>query len=118
MKIHHRPDPELPDTVVVSPEGRLDALGSGEFWNQVEPVFGDGTSVLLDLSQVAFMSSAGVGTLIRVVTRVQQLSGKLVAYGASSRVKAVLQVVSLEPVLNLCADENAARERLRELQSG
>jgi len=116
MRITCETDSELGSVLHCHPVGRLDALGATQFWDfMVDRLGGKSSSVLLDMTKVDFLSSAGVGILIRLLTRVQQEKGALALYGCSQRVCAVLQVVNVEAILNQRPDEASARRRLQEL---
>ena len=116
MRVVWEADSELSRAGIIAPTGRLDAHGASQFWEQVEGrITEERPFALLDLSGVEFLSSAGVGMLIRLLTRVQQMGGSLATFGANPRLAAILKVVSLEPVLNVRDDVDAARTRLGEL---
>jgi anti-anti-sigma factor len=116
MRITCETDSQLGSVLHCHPVGRLDALGATQFWDFIAGrVGGKTTSVLLDMGNVEFLSSAGVGILIRLLTRVQQEKGALAMYGCTQRVCAVLQVVNVEAILNQRPDEASARRRLQEL---
>ncbi len=116
MRITCETDKDLSTVLHCHPVGRLDALGATQFWDFISERLGEkATSMLLDMSKVEFLSSAGVGILIRLLTRVQQEKGGLAIYGCSQRVCAVLQVVNVEAILNQRPDEASARRRLQEL---
>jgi anti-anti-sigma factor len=112
-------DPELNKALNVHLEGWLDALGASHYWDALADRITEETpSVLLDMQKVEVLSSAGVGILIRTMTRAQQHGGSLALFGCTPRVLQVIQVVNLESVLNLYETVEEARERLRELGSG
>jgi anti-anti-sigma factor len=116
MRVICEPDLVLGNALTVQPAGRLDAYGATQFWEAVgERVTEDNPFLLIDMEGVEILSSAGVGTLIRLLTRTQQFHGSLSAYNANSRVRSVLEVVNLTSVVNLKETVEAARERLREL---
>ena len=105
MRIEFDNDPGLQSVLIVRPAGRLDAGRLRE----------DRPSVLLDMRKVESVSSAGVGILIRLLTRVQGMEGSLAVFGCSSRVCAILDVVNLRAVLKVSEDEEEARGKLAAL---
>jgi anti-anti-sigma factor len=116
MRVTCEADHELTTAWHTHPTGHLDAHGSTHFWEVVaDRLTEQRPSLLIDMRKVELLSSAGVGTLIRLMTRVQQLRGSLAIHGCSHRVKAILAVVGVESVLNLRETEDEARARLREL---
>ncbi len=52
--------------------------------------------LVLDLSEVGYMDSSGVGTLVWVYREVQRYGGRFILVGAQDKVKAVLQITQLE----------------------
>jgi anti-sigma B factor antagonist len=112
-----RPDGELTNAVVATLEGLFDEAGAATLWETVTPHVDAATSsLLIDLSGVRLITSAGVGVLVRLLHRVQSLGGGMVVFGAGSRVRDVIGVVRLEEVLNLSASIGEARQRLRARQ--
>ena len=116
MRVISEPNKELESVVLVRPIGHLDTVGAHQFWDEVSSrLTAEKTSVLVDMCKVDFMSSAGVGILIRLLSRVGQLGGVMAVCGCHSRVMAVLHVLKLEDILNIRRTEADALERLREL---
>ena len=72
-------------------------------------------NLLLDMGNVEHVSSAGVGVMIRLLTRVKQAGGTLAVYGCSPRVESVFKVVYVDAVINLCPSEGEARVWLRDM---
>ncbi len=105
MRVISEPNVDLKSVVVVRPEGHLDAVGASQFWDTVSPKLTEATpSLMVNMCKVDFMSSAGVGILIRLLTRIGQLGGVMTVCGCHHRVMTVLHVVHLEEVLNVCMD--------------
>jgi anti-anti-sigma factor len=65
--------------------------------------------VLLDLSKVGYVNSTGINWLILAHRRVEQGGGRLVLHSAQPFVRGVLDLMKLDSVLNVAADEPAAR---------
>ncbi|HZY85885.1 MAG TPA: STAS domain-containing protein [Gemmataceae bacterium] len=66
-------------------------------------------AVLLDLSKVGYINSTGISWLVQAHQRVQQDGGRLVLHSVQPFVRGVLDLMRLGSVLNLAADEPAAR---------
>ena len=116
MRVTCAKDPELAKVLLAEPDGMLEAHGASHLWDVVSERLGEDTpSLLMDMSKVKLMTSAGVGTLIRLLTRVRNLGGAVSVYGCSDRNRTILKVVGIEPLVNLCETEEEARERLQEL---
>jgi anti-anti-sigma factor len=110
MRITCGPDEELKRVTHIHPVGNLDAHGANHFWDVVSARVTDDTpSLLVDMRDIDLLTSAGVGILIRLLTRVQKAGGSLSLYGCSSKAKRVLEVISLEGILNARETEEEAR---------
>jgi anti-anti-sigma factor len=112
-------DPVLARTTLATVVGNLDLTGSETFLAQVVPrINSQSPSLLLDLTQVEWVSSAGVGALVRVLTRTQAEKGSFALHGCATRVRTVLRICGLEDHLNVRDSSDEARARLRELGAG
>ena len=69
------------------------------------------TRVLLDLSQVEYLDSSGIGWLVVSYKRFRQAKGTIVFHSPSPFVKQLLDMMRLDLVLPVVADEEAARAR-------
>ncbi|MGH7731464.1 MAG: STAS domain-containing protein [Candidatus Eiseniibacteriota bacterium] len=100
-------------TQVVRLAGRMDALGGTEVWDDVSPrVSAEKPNLLLDMTGVQYLSSAGITTLIQLLNRVKPLGGKLAIFGCNATLRRVFRVVALEPILNVCDTLEEARARV------
>lgn len=80
--------------------GRLDASSADSFVERVEAEIRIGADVVsLDLTQVGFVSSVGLGALLRLVSRVRSSGGQLALVAASDAVIEMLRVTRLDRVL-------------------
>ncbi len=73
-----------PDTLLVEIDGKLDAFTAPDLQAYLPEHTADGPAwLVLDLSQVTFMSSAGLQALLDVVTRPNGVHGKLQLVGVT-----------------------------------
>ena len=68
--------------------------------------------IAVDLSQVSFVASIGIRTLLAGARGQASRGGKLVLFGAQPMVRRVLQTAGVDQLLTLCADFDAARAAL------
>jgi anti-anti-sigma factor len=71
-----------------------------------------GRPVLLDLSQAGHIDSSGIGWLIASHQKCQKGGGRFIVYAAPPQVKNIIDLVRLDEVLLVAADEAAARALL------
>ena len=84
----------------LSIKGRLDNYWSEFLSERLNTVVNDGAHHLrLDLSEVNYLSSAGIGVLVRIHQQLKAIQGTFVIDKASDRVRAVLKLVALESIL-------------------
>ncbi|MCB9858534.1 MAG: STAS domain-containing protein [Phycisphaerales bacterium] len=63
---------------------------------------------ILDLKDVPYIDSSGVGTLVEVFRRVSAYKGKMVLFGLNDRVRSVFEITKLDRFFNICATEAEA----------
>jgi anti-sigma B factor antagonist len=64
--------------------------------------------LLVDLREVPYMDSSGVGTFVEVFRRVTAYRGKLVLFGMSSRVRSVFEITKLDRFFTICESQEQA----------
>lgn len=90
--------------IVVLPEGDLVAATCSQFERFLTEVFRTRVrGVAIDLSKVAFMSSAAMGILIECVERVRDSKGWFGVVGAAEPVRSAIEVLGLSDYLHLSA---------------
>jgi len=91
---------QLGDIVELQVKGRLDNYWADFFAGGVSAAIQEGAHHLrLDLSEVNFVSSAGIGMLVRFHQQLQAIQGSFAITQASPRVRSVIQLVALEKIL-------------------
>jgi anti-sigma B factor antagonist len=100
------PDREI---LVIQVSGRLDNDSSPFFFDCLEGEIEEGhTQVVLDCSELSFLSSLGIGTLIRIQSRLRQRGGTVKLAAVQGVVADVLHVVHLDRLLDIYPDIDAA----------
>ena len=82
----------------------------------VGEVLHDGTRLVLDLSGVSSMDSAGIGELALLQTWAQERNAELKCAGASTVVRTLLDLTNLDSVLDVHSTLDSALESFREEQ--
>lgn len=114
MELRCQADSELEGTTIVELKGSLDVQGALDLWERVTPELdADRPSLLIDLSSVDLITSAGIGALVRLLHRVQSLDGRIALFGPNQRVREVIKVVMLADIFNLSDTVEEARRHLR-----
>ena len=91
---------QVEDALTVKVKGRLDNYWTEHLRTNLEEFVRGGAHVIrLDLSEVSFLSSAGVGMLMLIYRQLKEIGGTLVIASPSVRVKQVLDLCKLSPIL-------------------
>jgi anti-sigma B factor antagonist len=72
---------------IVRLNGEIDAGSAAMVQQKVLPLSGPGSLILLDLSKVAYMSSAGLRMLLSVYRQISSNQGRMVLVGLSEELK-------------------------------
>lgn len=88
------------DTYVVSVEGRLDTLTSPQLDSEINKIIGDAKKLVLDLGELAYISSAGLRVLLGAA---QQLDGKgeMVLIHVTEAVREIFDVTGFLQIFNI-----------------
>lgn len=81
--------------------GQLDAFSEPTFQKVILGYVKEGANqIILDLSQIDFIDSSGLGALVRIVKAIEPIKGKLQIV-TNPRVTQTVKMVRLEKFLNL-----------------
>jgi anti-sigma B factor antagonist len=64
--------------------------------------------LILDLSEVPYMDSSGVGTLVEIFRRVSAYKGKMVLFGLNPRVRSVFEITKLDKFFTITETRDQA----------
>jgi anti-sigma B factor antagonist len=101
-------------TVVLRVRGRLDARTSPRLLERLMPFAGMGRNLVLNLAQVTFLGSSGVGVMLAAAQAFQDRKGIVRLVSPSAAVVAVVKLLNLEPFLKIDASEEAALAAIAE----
>ncbi len=100
---------DLPDGVTrVTLDGDLDARGAGEIDLQFQAIVASRSKVVVDLSQVGFLASIGIRTLIQGAKANAGKGGRLVLMNPSEAVWKVIVTCGADAVLPMAHGQDAA----------
>ena len=99
---------------VVRPQGELTGHEDHALVEAVtELIEEDDLRVVVDLSQVTFMNSAGLGDLVRVAAQINTREGRILLAGLSPFVEGVLRSTNLDRFFDVTNSVEEALQRLR-----
>jgi anti-sigma B factor antagonist len=101
---------EAPEGIVnVTLIGRLDTPGVGNIETKLTAsVVPRAARAIIDLSQVDFLGSLGIRMFITIAKALARKNGKLVLYAPQPLVQQVLETASLNEIVPIRADADAA----------
>lgn len=98
--------------VVVIPGKELDASNATGLKEELTPVFEQYTCVILDLSELTFVDSSGLGAILSFTRRLALKQGELKLCSLQKPVRALVELVRLHRVLDIF---NTREEAVRSL---
>lgn len=101
---------QVGDVTVLDAAGRI-TLGEGasQFRDTIRDMISKGQKkILLNLSEVSYIDSSGIGELVSGFTTVTNGGGQLKLVGLSKRIKDLLQITKLYTVFDVYEDEAEA----------
>jgi len=104
------------DTVIVDLKGRLTAgLGDQILRETLDELLAENwKKILLNLSEVSFLDSAGVGELVAGLRTAKRFGASVKVLNTNERVHSTLYIARLLPIFEIYRDEKEALERFKE----
>ena len=100
------------DILVLKLLGRLDAISSSSAERKIFDYINNGQhKLILDFTNVQYLSSAGMRMLLSTTKKLKSLSGKMVVSSVTANVMDVLKMSGFDHVLDLAkTEEDALRQ--------
>lgn len=90
------------DAVVVAVAGELDALAAPQLDEHLTDLVAESPGVVVvDLTEVEFLDSTGLGVLIKALTGLRENGGELSLVATSPRILKVLSITGMDQVMNV-----------------
>lgn len=103
----------------VAPAGLIDTRASQEFERHVVGLFNEGArAVIVDLSKVDLITSAGIRVLVMMAQRLQRSGGGLVLCALSDTVRSVFDIAGLLSQFRITGTRDEAATLLASVQAG
>jgi len=100
---------EVGDGYVIHPKGDIDLSRSPELRVAIAEAQKDGPDrMVVDLSDVPYMDSSGVATLVEAMQIARRAGTKLVLCGLGEKVLAIFQIARLDTVFTIVEDTDEA----------
>ena len=100
---------EVDGKAILRIQGRLDAASSPVLEKKVNQLIGNERKVLiLDFSQVEYLSSAGMRLLLSTTKKLKERNGFLVIFSVGEESMEIIKMAGFEHILNICGTEREA----------
>ncbi|MDX2254392.1 MAG: STAS domain-containing protein [Pseudanabaenaceae cyanobacterium bins.39] len=91
---------------VIDPKGRLDVTTAAEFRRQVNDIAMSSSHpeyLIVDLHQISFMDSSGLGALVSALKSIRNSNGDMVICGANEQVQMLFELTSMTKIFKIFA---------------
>ncbi|PZO39195.1 MAG: sulfate transporter [Pseudanabaena frigida] len=89
---------------VIQPSGRLDVTTAADFRRQVNDIASTAKPpkyLLVDLQEIAFMDSSGLGALVSALKSIRNSNGEMVICGANDQVQMLFELTSMTKIFKI-----------------
>lgn len=102
----------LEQVKIVELDGDIDASTASSVQEQILPLAEPGSKILLDMTKVPYMSSAGLRVLLSVYRQAIAKEGKLVLVGLSEEIQDTMSVTGFIDYFTICENLDSGLEIL------
>jgi len=118
MHVSYENPPEIDGGLIVHLAGSLDIHGATMLWETASQLIDEETRfVVVDFTKVTILTSAGIGILIRLFTRLKGYEGGLAVFGCSSKIREIFTIVMVDEILKVRDSEDQAWEAIKEIST-
>lgn len=97
------------NAVVVKTAGRVDGANARDFHEGLEKSIGeDAKPMILDFTDLSYISSAGLRVVLLIAKSLQQRSSKLAVCSLSASIREVFEISGFDKIVPVYADSEAA----------
>lgn len=101
------------DAVVLALSGKLDATTAKTFEDKILGVINSGTQrLLIDLSQLEYVSSSGLRVFLLAAKRLQGVNGKIVLCSLKDHIRQVFDLAGFSSILSIYGSREEAMSNL------
>jgi len=103
---HDNGEFSMSETVsVLQPSGILDSTKVESFRQQVDEALAAGADIILvDLQDISFIDSSGLGALVVVLKKVRAVDRRMYICSVNDQVRMLFELTSMDQVFNVLAD--------------
>ena len=104
---------EVYNAAVISFKGKLrGGPDAKDFHDQIDSFLAEGKkNIIVNMNDVKFVDSSGLGNIVRAFSTVKEGGGKLVLAGVTSKISGLLSITKLDNVFEQCATVEEASKK-------
>ncbi len=92
------------DTAVVAINGKLDMVTAAEFRSKVDEALAGGAKrAIVDMAELSYMSSAGIGALTAIAIQFQKAGGELRVANVQPNVQKIIEICGIGKMVRVHA---------------
>ncbi len=99
---------------LIKVNGEIDASSSIHLDNALQKAMEASDRILVDLSNLEYISSAGLGVFISYIEELKKQATKMVLFGMQEKVKQVFEILGLSNLITISETEDKALELVNE----
>jgi len=90
------------NTAVIALQGELDTAASQQFASEIKPLMDDaGKEITVDFSELEYISSAGMRTLLLLNKTAENKGGKVTIVGMSEDIRQLFQMTGFDQMITI-----------------
>ncbi|NDJ25345.1 anti-sigma factor antagonist [Nostoc sp. B(2019)] len=102
---------------VLEPSGILDGIRGNQLRQEVSEIIKNGSDILLiDLKDVKFVDSSGLGALVSAMQMVRKAESKLFVCSVNDQVKMLFELTKLDRIFQTFADQDEFNHQVLAIQ--
>lgn len=102
-----------PNIKIVQPAGILDGIRANQLRRDISDIVATGADiVLIDLKDVKFIDSSGLGALVSIMKTVRTSGGKLFVCSLNDQVKMIFELTKMDRVFEKFADQDEFNRKI------
>ena len=97
------------EIIIIGLVGRLDANTAGQLEKKILPLIDEGEKkLLIDFSELEYISSAGLRLLLLTAKRLKNVKGKIVLCSMKEYIKEIFEIAGFTPIFTIRESQDEA----------
>ncbi len=100
---------EIEHRVILRIDGRVDAASAPILERKINSLIEeDHYLLILDFSQIDYLSSAGMRVLLSATKKLKSKKGRLILFSVADEVEEIIKMAGFDKILHICSSEKEA----------